>query len=258
MKYALPLLVAMVWTMSAQAAVKTELVEYKQGDITMQGFLAWDDAVKGRRPGVLIVHDWMGEGEFDRQQAKRLAELGYTAFSADIYGRGVRPKDMAEAGQLAGKYKGDRKLLRDRVNAAFDVLKKQPTVDPKRTAAIGFCFGGTTALELARGGADVTGVVSFHGGLDNPTPADAQNIRAHVLVLHGADDPFSPLTEVNAFMDEMRKTKADWQVNLYSGAVHAFTNPAVGNDSSKGIAYNQKAAERSWEAMKLFFKEIFK
>jgi dienelactone hydrolase len=187
-----------------------------------------------------------------------LAQLGYVAFCADIYGKGVRPQNTAEAGAQAGKYKNDRQLLRARVNVGLDALRQQPLVDPKRLAAIGYCFGGTTVLELARSGADVAGVVSFHGGLDAPDPADGKNIKCKVLVCHGADDPFSSPQDIAAFENEMRKGGVDWQLIKYGGAVHSFTQPMAGNDNSKGAAYNEKADKRSWEAMKQFFAEIFK
>lgn len=241
-----------------QAAIRTETVEYKQGETTLEGYLAYDDAQQGRRPGVIVVHDWMGQGKFSKAKAEELARLGYVAFSADIYGKGVRPSSPQEAGQQAGKYKGDRALMRARAVAALDALRGRAEVDPAKMAAIGYCFGGMVVLELARSGAAVAGVVSFHGGLETPTPADAKNIKGKVLVLHGADDPHVPASEVAGLEDEMRKAGVDWQLIKYSGAVHAFTNPEAGHDNSKGVAYNEKADKRSWEAMKQFFAEIFR
>jgi dienelactone hydrolase len=230
------------------------IVEYKQGDTTLEGYLAGDT---GKRPGVIIVHDWMGPGKFSTAKADELAKLGYVALAADIYGKGVRPANPKEAGEQAGKFKNDRALLRARVLAALDVLKNNKHVDPKRIAAIGYCFGGTTVLELARSGADIAGVVSFHGGLDTPAPGDAKNIKCKVLVLHGADDPNVPPAQVAAFEKEMTEAGVDWQLIKYSGAVHAFTNPEAGHDNSKGAAYNERADKRSWEATKQFFAEIF-
>jgi dienelactone hydrolase len=242
---------------SAQAKVQSQTITYKQGKVELEGYLAWDDASAAKRPGVLVVHDWMGISDHTKKEADRLAELGYVAFAADIYGKGVRPTDPKSAGEQAGKFKGDRKLLRARARAGFDLLAKQKLVDASHIAAIGFCFGGTTALELARDGAPLVGVVSFHGGLSTLTPADAKNIKGKVLVLHGADDPNVPPDEVAAFEKEMRDASVDWQLIAYGGAVHAFTVPSAGNDNSKGAAYNAKADARSWQAMKDFFAEVF-
>lgn len=239
----------------AAAAVKTEVVEYRDGEQLLEGFLAWDDAAKGKRPGVVVVHEWMGLGDYAKERARQLAALGYVAFAADIYGKGIRAKDFKEAGELAGKYKGDLPLLRSRARAAFDTLAKSPRVDPASVFAIGYCFGGTTVLELARSGAPVAGVVSFHGGLATKDPADAKNVKGRVLVLHGAADPYVPPAEVAAFQKEMDDAKVDWQMVFYAGAVHSFTNPAAGNDPSKGAAYDAKADVRSWEAMKAFLAE---
>lgn len=250
------LFVSLLFCTNAVAAVKTEPVQYKDGDVVLEGVLAYDDATKERRPGVLVMHDWMGPGAFSTKKAEDLAALGYVAFAVDIYGKGVRPKDRAEAGAQAGKYKGDRNLLRARTHAAYEVLAKHALVDAKRIGAIGFCFGGTAALELMRRGTPLTAVVSFHGGLDAPLPA-AKGIQAKVLVLHGADDPGVPPAQVAAWKDEMRALKLDWQLVEYANAVHAFTNPAAGNDNSKGAAYNALADKRSWEAMRDFFAEAF-
>ena len=247
-----------ICAISVHAAIQTKTVEYKQGDTTLEGFVAYDDAIKGPRPGILVVHQWLGLTDYEKHRAEMLAQLGYVAFCADIYGKGVRPQNTQEAGAQAGKYKSDRQLLRARVNAGLEALRQQPLVDPKRIAAIGYCFGGTTVIELARSGADVAGVVSFHGGLDSPTPADGKNIKCKVLVCHGADDPFEKPEDLAAFENEMRDAKVDWQLIKYGGAVHSFTQPMAGNDNSKGAAYNEKADKRSWEAMKQFLAEIFK
>lgn len=243
---------------TARAAIQTKTVEYKQGDTTLEGVVIYDDAVKGKRPGVLIVHQWMGLTDYEKNRATMLAKLGYVAFCADIYGKGVLPKDTKEAGGLAGKYKTDRTLLRARVNAGLETFKKSELVDTKRIAAIGYCFGGTTVIELARSGAELSGIVSFHGGLDSPAPADGKSIKCKVLALHGADDPFVPTKDLAAFESELRDSKVDWQLIAYGGAVHSFTQPMAGNDNSKGAAYNEAADKRSWEAMKQFFAELFR
>jgi dienelactone hydrolase len=242
---------------TAQARLVTRTVEYRQGETVLEGYLAYDDAVSGKRPGVLVVHEWTGLGPYVKKRVEQLAGMGYVAFGADIYGKGVRPATPELAGKEAGRYKADRQLLRARAQAGLTELRKQPQLDSGRLAAIGYCFGGTTVLELARSGTELRGVVSFHGGLDTPNPAEAKDIRAKVLALHGADDPYVPAAQVAAFQEEMRKGGVDWQMVSYGGAVHSFTNPAAGNDPAKGAAYNARADRRSWEAMKQFFMEIF-
>jgi len=244
--------------MGLQAEVRTKVVEYKEGETTLEGYVAYDDSIQGKRPAVLIVHQWKGLGEYEKKRAEMLAKLGYAVLAADIYGKGVRPGNPKDAGAMAGKYKKDRALLRARVKAGFEFLKQQPQVDTGKIAAMGYCFGGTTALELARSGADVKGIVSFHGALNTPTPEDAKNIKGKVLALHGADDPNVPPAEVNAFEEEMRKASVDWQLVAYGGAVHSFTDWNAGNDNSKGAAYNEKADKRSWQAMQDFYNELFK
>ena len=188
-----------LFPLTARAAIHTETVEYSHENTACEGYLAYDDAIAGKRPGILIVHEWKGLGSYAKKRAEQLAELGYVAFAVDIYGKGVRPQTNEEAATEAGIYKNDRPLMRDRVKAVLDVLLKNPMTDAGKVVAIGYCFGGTTVLELARSGADIKGVVSFHGGLSTPTPDDAQNIRSKVLVLHGGDDPFVKKDEVDAF-----------------------------------------------------------
>lgn len=240
-----------------QAAIETRSVEYRQGNTRLVGYLAFPKDVKGPLPGILVVHEWMGLNDYAKHRADQLAELGYIAFAADIYGDGKIAANREEAGKLAGSYKNDRPLLRARVAAGLATLKAQPGVAGDKIAAIGYCFGGTAVLELARSGADIAGVVSFHGGLDTPTSQDAKNIRAKVLALHGADDPYVPADQVAAFENEMRQAGVDWQLIVYGGAVHGFTNPANGTDNSKGAAYNALADARSWVAMQQFFNELF-
>jgi dienelactone hydrolase len=217
----------------------------------------YDAAIQGKRPAVLVVHQWMGLGDYEKKRAEMLARLGYNVFAADIYGKGIRPHTPTEAAAQAGKYKNDRALLRARAQAALDLLARHELSDPQRMAAIGYCFGGTTVLELARSGAELVGVVSFHGGLSTPNPSDAKKIRAKVLALHGADDPNVPPKEVAAFEEEMRQAGVDWQLIAYGGAVHSFTDWNAGHDNSRGAAYNERADRRSWEAMKQFFAEVF-
>jgi dienelactone hydrolase len=257
MKNLLSAILVLFCTMTTRAAIHTETIDYKQGDTTLEGFLAYDDSLSGKRPGVLIVHQWLGLTDYEKMRAKQLAELGYVAFCADIYGKDARPKNVQEAGAEAGKFKSDRQLLRARVNAGLDVLEKNPLVDTKRVTAIGYCFGGTTVIELALSGAELNGVVSFHGGLDAPNPADAKNIKCSVLALAGADDPFQNPNDLAAFENEMRDAKVDWEITFYGNAVHAFTQPNPGFVNA-GAKYNEKADKRSWQAMKDFLAEIFK
>ena len=240
-----------------RAAIQSKTVEYEQGGATLQGVLVWDDAVSGPRPGVLVVHQWLGLTDYEKHRATLLAQLGYVAFCADIYGKDARPKNVAEAGAEAGKFKSNRTLLRGRVTAGLEQLKHSELADPKHLAAIGYCFGGTTVLELARSGAELAGIVSFHGGLDSPAPADGRNIKCPVLICHGADDPFEKPEDLAAFENEMRDAKVDWRLIKYGGAVHSFTQPDPGF-VNPGAHYNEKADRRSWEDMKLFFAEIFK
>ena len=241
----------------AAAKIQTESVEYKVGDTVLEGFLAYDDANSRPRPGVLLIHDWMGVGDYAKSRARQLAELGYVALAADIYGKGVRPSGPKEASALAGKYKNDRALYRERLRGGLDQLTANKLVATGQVAVIGYCFGGTGALELARSGAAVKGVVTFHGGLSNPTPDDAKSIRCPVLVLHGADDPFVKPDEVAAFKREMDNAKTKYEFIAYPGAVHSFTRPDAGNDNGKGAAYNEEADKKSWAEMKKFFGQIF-
>ncbi|QJW48271.1 dienelactone hydrolase family protein [bacterium BFN5] len=235
-------------TSTVLAQIRGEVIEYKQGTTVLEGYLAYDDSIKGKRPGVLVVHDWLGVGPYVRARAQQLASLGYIAFAPDIYGKDIRPADNKEAAKISNELRNDRMLLRLRVNAGLDILRNHPLTDPDKLGAIGYCFGGMTVLELARSGANIAGVVSFHGNLD--TPADTSSIHTKVLVLHGAEDPIVPPAQVAAFENEMRKANVDWQLNVYSGAAHNFTNP-------NSPAYNRQVDRRSFEAMKAFFREIF-
>jgi dienelactone hydrolase len=237
--------------------IKTQTIEYRDGETVLEGYLAYDEARRGKSPAVLIIHEWTGLGPYVKKRAEQIASLGYVALAIDIYGKGIRPANRNEASKQAAIYRGDRPLMRRRALAGLRRAMEFPFVDKERIAAIGYCFGGGVALELARSGADVKGVVSFHGNLDTPNPQDAKNIRAKVLVLHGADDPHVPQEQIDAFMKEMREAKVDWQMIYYGNAVHSFTNPDAGNDPSRGAAYNEKADKRSWQAMKAFLKEIF-
>jgi dienelactone hydrolase len=259
MKKIISLFVGLSGLMPLSAAVVESSVKYKLGDVEMEGFHAYDDQIKGVRPGILIIHQWTGLSDNEKMRARMLAELGYNVFAADVYGTGIRPQP-AEAGTVAGKYKGDRELFRARMIAGLQVLKADERTDPNQVAAIGYCFGGTGVLELARAGEKLNGVVSFHGGLSSAPDLAAKKgaIPAKVLVLHGAADPFVPETEVDAFKKEMEDAGASMKMVSYNGAVHAFTQKMAGDDPSKGAAYHETADQRSWEDMKRFFAEIFK
>jgi dienelactone hydrolase len=257
MKALLPALLAVFGSFaSLSAAIVEQAVEYKSGDVLCEGWQAYDDAMPSKRPGVLIIHQWTGVSDHEKEAARKLASLGYNVLVADIYGKGIRPQPPA-AGKEAGKYKADRTLLRARANAALDVLARDTRTDASKLAATGYCFGGTAAIELARSGAKVLGVVSFHGGLDSPTPADGKNIKAKVLALHGADDPFVAAKDIAAFTAEMKDHDVDWNFVSYPGAVHSFTHKAAGNDNSKGAAYNADADRDSWHQMEQFLKRLF-
>jgi dienelactone hydrolase len=248
---------ALALSLAALPILGGQPLTYADGATKLTGYIARPEAAKGKVPGVVVVHQWMGLTDHERKVSDDLAKLGYVALAADIYGEGVHPANPGEAGKLAGSYKGDRAVYRRRIGAAIETLKAQKGVDASRLAVIGFCFGGTGALEAARAGLPVKGVVSFHGGLDVPAGYSAEPISAKVLVCHGADDPFVPAKDVSAFQDEMRKAKADYVFVAYAGAVHSFTQKEAGNDNSKGAAYNEAAHRRSWQHMKDFFKEIF-
>ena len=237
--------------------LKKETIEYKDGDTVLEGYLVYDESNAQKRPGIIVVHEWKGLNDYAKKRAEQLAQLGYVAFAIDMYGKGVRPETNDEAAKQAAIYKDDRQLMRHRAQAGLEVLKNQPLVDAEKIAAIGYCLGGTSALELARSGAELKGVVSFHGGLETPLPEDAKNIKGKVLALHGADDPYVPVKEADGFEEEMKNASVDYQLIRYPNAVHGFTNPENGNDPTKGVAYNEEADQKSWEEMKDFLQKIF-
>jgi dienelactone hydrolase len=237
--------------------MKTQTIEYQDGNVTLRGFVAFDDQTSHKRPGVLVMPEAFGLGVHAKERAERLAALGYVALAGDPYGNGIETQDLQEAIKLATALREDPAKFRQRARVALDKLASLPQVDASRLAAIGYCMGGTFALELARGGAPLRGVVSFHGGLETQRPAVAGQVKAKILVCHGADDPFVPMAQVNAFAEEMTKAKADWQVISYGGTVHSFTNPTADSVGTPGLAYNKLSDERSWKAMVSFFEEIF-
>lgn len=234
-----------------------QTVDYKHGDKVLEGYLAYQEEGPQKRPAVIVFHDWNGIDDYERGRADMLAELGYVAFAADIYGKGIRPEGPAASSQEAGKYYQDVNLFRGRVNAALEYVKGHSLVDASKVAAIGYCFGGRAALELARSGADMAGVVSFHGGLKTEKPAQAGAVKAALLVLHGTDDPHVPASEVAAFNTEMIEAKLGYTLVSYAGAVHSFTHKDAGNDPSRGSAYNEAADKASWVAMQRFLGDLF-
>lgn len=235
------------------AAIVEKPQEYLSGDVVCEGWQCYDDTIAGKRPGVLVVHQWTGISDHEKEAARKLAALGYNVLIADVYGKGVRPQPPA-AGKVAGKYKTDRPLLRTRMNDALKALSQDSHTDASKLAAIGYCFGGTAVIELGRSGANVKGVVSFHGGLDSPTPSDGKNIQTKVLALHGADDPYVAAKDIAGFEAEMKAYKVDYSLIQYPGVVHSFTHKAAGNDHSKGAAYNADADHDSWSRMLAFLK----
>ncbi len=239
---------------SVMASAKT--YEYAQGEQKFAGdFLP---AQKAKAPAVLVIHNWMGVTTETLKQAERFHKLGYNVFVADIYGKGVRPTSVKEAGELATKYKTDRKLFRERIELAYKEMLKQKSVDATKTAILGYCFGGTGALEAARSNSQIKGAISFHGGLDSLNPQEGANIKAQVLALHGADDPYVAEKDLNAFEKEMRDHKVQFELIKFGNAVHSFTEQAAGNDNSKGAAYNQLADIKSFAYSKHFLETVFK
>lgn len=240
----------------AGAVIETAELDYTLDGVALQGFLAVDSSNSRRRPGVLVIHDWLGVGGYVQARAQMLARLGYVALAADIYGADVRPGPQ-EAPHLVKSFYDDPALVRARARAGLEQLRAHRLVDPDRIAVIGYCFGGFAALELARSGAELAGAVSFHGILHTARPEDAANIRARILVLSGAADPVVPDGQVTEFENELRAAPGvDWQLVRYSGAMHAFTQPEA-NAPDHGAAYQAAADRRSWTAMRSFFDEIF-
>ncbi len=236
--------------------MRAESLEYKDGDVTLKGFVALDDQSNHKRPGILVMPEAFGLGKQAKDRALRLASLGYAALAGDPYGNGLEVSDLQEAIKHAGAIREDNTKFRQRIRAGLDALTALPQVDTDRLVVMGYCMGGSCSLEMARDGAPLRGVVSFHGALETQRPAEPGKVQAKVLVCHGADDPFVPVEHVNAFEEEMRKAGVDWQVISYGGTVHSFTNPEA-DGSIEGICYNKQADERSWQAMQAFFDEIF-
>ncbi len=236
--------------------IQTRTIDYQDGDVDLQGYLAWDDAVEGKRPGVMIAHAWAGRSDFENGKAETLAKLGYVGFALDNFGRGILGTNTEENSALIQPFLDDRAMLQGRMQTALEVLKDLDEVDASRVAAIGFCFGGLCVLDLARTGTDIRGVVSFHGLFGSPGNTAGNKIKAKVLALHGWDDPMAPPDQVVSLAEELSSMGADWQVHGYGNTMHAFTNPQA-NDPDFGTVYSPDADRRSWNAMQDFLSEIF-
>ena len=236
--------------------IQTKTINYQDGDVDLQGYLAWDDGVEGARPGIMISHAWAGRSDVENGKAEDLAKLGYVGFALDNFGKGVLGTSVEENSALIQPFLDDRAMLQNRLQISLDVMKKLDEVDPGRVAAIGFCFGGLCVLDLARTGADVNGVVSFHGLFGSPGNTADNKIKAKVLVLHGWDDPMATPDQVVTLAEELSGMGADWQIHGYGNTMHAFTNPDA-DDPDFGTVYQPDADRRSWNAMQNFLSEIF-
>ncbi len=244
----------------ALAALVEKPVDYSDGETTLKGFIVYDDAIRGKRPGVLVVHEWWGHNDYARKRARMLARLGYVALAVDMYGNGTQAMHPDDAKKFSSKVAGNMPLAKSRFMAAMKLLQKHKKTDRKKIAAIGYCFGGSIVLNMARQGVELAGVVSFHGSLGTATPAQAGNVKARVLVAHGGADPFIPGEQIAGFLDEMNRAGVDYRFIAYSGAVHAFTNPDANQYGKKfnlPLRYNERADKASWEEMQRFFDEIF-
>jgi len=245
---------------TSYAAIKEEQVDYQAGDTTLKGYLVYDDAVEGPRPGVLVVHEWWGLNDYARNRARMLAELGYTALAVDMYGGGKTADHPDTAGQFAGEVRQNWESGKARFMAAYDLLSEHATTDGDRLAAIGYCFGGGVVLQMAREGVDLDGVVSFHGSLATDNPAEPGEVEAEILVYNGAEDPFVKPEQIEAFKQEMEAAGADYEFVNLAGAKHSFTNPGAtenGQEFGLPLEYNAEADRKSWEGMQAFFEEIF-
>ena len=251
----------MTWsTCNSYAAIIGETVTYKDGDVTLQGYLAYDDSITGLRPGILVVHEWWGLNEYARERARMLAELGYTALAVDMYGEGKQASHPDDAAKFAAEVNNNLPLATERFKAAMKFLKQQPTVNPKQIAAIGYCFGGGIVLEMARQGLDLDAVVVFHGSLATNHPAAPGVVKARILVCEGADDKFVPPEQIQAFQKEMDAAGVDYKLITYPGAIHSFTNPGADIYAKKfniPVGYNAEADKKSWQEMQDFLKQTF-
>jgi dienelactone hydrolase len=257
----LVVLMVFIGLASAQAAIKGEPVEYKSNGTVHKGYMVYDDAIATKRPGVLVIHEWWGHDEHARNSARKLAEAGYVALALDMYGDGKQAHHPDDAGKFAGEVRKNQSLMKSRFEAGMKLLQKQSRVDAKRVAAIGYCFGGSVVLEMARAGENLRGVASFHGGLATENPAKPGKVKAQVLVMNGAEDPFVPAEQIAAFKKEMESAKVDYKFVNYPGAKHSFTNPSADANGAKfklSLAYDAQADQASWSDLQSFLKHVFK
>lgn len=241
----------------AQSAVVTKTISYHDNGVALQGFLAYDNALKGKRPGVLVVHEWWGLNDYARKRATKLASLGYVAFALDMYGKDKVTDHPEQAKEFSSQVTANVESWRKRALAGLSVLKKQPVTDPSKIAAIGYCFGGSTVQQLAYSGADILGIVSFHGSLIPPTESAAKQTKAKFQINHGAADPFTKPEALMSYIAAMNASGIDWEMSIYGHAKHSFTNPGADKYGLAALGYNRTADRRSWENMKQFFNEIF-
>lgn len=246
---------------SAEPNIKGKEVTYRSGKTVMKGYLAYDKNIKGKRPGVLVVHEWWGHNEYARKRARMLAEMGYAALAVDMYGNGKQAIHPKDAGKFSSELMNNFDIAKARFTAAMDFLKKQNVIDPGEIAAIGYCFGGGVVLNMARQGIELKGVASFHGSFVAVTPVQPGAVKAKILVLHGGDDKFTTAEQIEAFKKEMKDAGADLQFISYPGAMHSFTNPDADTYAEKfslPLAYNAEADKKSWEELRKFLDQIFK
>ena len=237
--------------------IQEQTITYDHEGTALEGVIYFDDAIAGARPGVLVVHEWWGLNDYAKRRARQLTELGYTAFAVDMYGKGKVTTHPEQAGEWTKLVTGNIELWQKRANLAHELLKSHPQVDNTKTAAIGYCFGGVSVLQLAYSGAEILGVVSFHGSLPLPTTSQASAIKARIMVQHGAADPFIPAERITAFRAALEAARVDWRMTYHAGAKHAFTNPNADAAGVNGLGYNEAADRRSWVAMQAFFSELF-
>lgn len=252
------ILVSLVlWGSIAQGAVVTRTVSYHHDGVSLQGYLAYDNALKGKRPGVLVVHEWWGLNDYARKRATQLAAMGYVAFALDMYGKDKVADHPEQAQEFMKKVTENVDTWQKRALAGLEILKKQPNTDSNRIAAIGYCFGGSTVQQLAYSGADIKGIVSFHGSLIPPMESAVKQTKAKILICHGASDPFTKPEALQAYIAAMNASGIDWQMVIYGHAKHSFTNPGADKRGMPALGYNRHADLRSWKAMEQFFNEIF-